>query len=308
MTVLLTACDAHGLAAAGDSWTYRGDDVENANQTKVWSVLDRFLVVTAGSEYILDFDRFDAGLVGGGKFAPDRWNPDKSRDAYLPHHLRAESSIAEIVSRWASLFDPGFVAEVKARPDVEQFHIGATNVLRSVYRDERKLARMVRDKQNGKTILNPGGTHIVSLGYRPDGHGYIYRTDFFLEPFDFTDEVSQVISTDIVPFPSAYAEDVGNETDWWTSRFTSAVDTARETHPAGKALGVATLDSAAHCIDNQPSSKHPYGGRAHGGYVTEHGAVMLEARRETAREAGSAATSGKVADRHRIRWSGYDSP
>lgn len=63
MAILLTACDAHGVATAGDSWTYQSDELENVDQVKVFSLFGTFLVGTAGREYVHDFERYDFRLL-----------------------------------------------------------------------------------------------------------------------------------------------------------------------------------------------------------------------------------------------------
>lgn len=277
MTLLLTACDEHGVAAAADSWTYQGDELENVDQVKVFALFDTFLVGTAGREYVHDFERYDFRLLREKKFAPDRWQPEKPRSEYLAHHLAGESSIAEVLIRWATLQaqNPGLVEKVQREPDVEEFHAAITDVMRTRYREESEFAHMVYER-DGTLMPRNMPMKLVSLGYGPDDNAYNYLTTFLLKPLDFSDEASTInASSGAAPFPIAYASDVANETDWWVDDFASFVDRARAEHPPGKALGVALANTVEHCVSNQPSTPHPFGGRVRAGYVTRDGAEIL---------------------------------
>jgi len=277
VTILLIAGDANGVAAAADSWTYMGDEVEHPDQTKVFSLFDTFLVATAGSEYILDGERYDFSLRARREFSPDRWDPDKPRDEYRRHHLAGESSISEVLTRWAGLQarKRGLVERVRREPDVEEFHTAITEVMRACYRDEREFAAKVHEKQ-GKLLLHSAAMSLVSLGYRPDGNAYIFRTHFLLEPLDFSDQVSQIgVDSGSVPGSHAFAKDIANDTEWWVDDFTSLVDNSRAAYPPGKALGVALEATVKHCIENQSTNGHLFGGRVKAGYVSPDGAAMV---------------------------------
>lgn len=277
MTILLTACDAHGVAAAGDSWTYKGDELENVDQVKVFFLFGTFLVGTAGREYVHDFERYDFRLLRKKEFALDRWQSEKPRSEYLDHHLAGESSIAEVLIRWAALQErnPDLVERVRREPDVAEFHAAISDVMRTRYREESAFATTVYER-NGKLMPRHMPMKLVSLGYRPDGNAYIYLTTFDLKPLDFSDQVSRIeVNSGIVPYPMAYASDMANETDWWIEDFTGFVDRARAEHVPGKALGFALANTVEHCVANQPSVPHPIGGRVRAGYVTPDGAEMI---------------------------------
>ena len=273
MTILIAAADANGLAAAADSWTLGPDGgVENVDQVKVMSVFGQFLVGIAGTEYVLDLKRFDPNLYMRGEFAPDGNRPDKPRDQYLRHHLVGESALWEVIDYWASIQTKEVRQRVESNPDVEEFHMAISQLLLERFQDERKQARLMPDPEK---VLPAGRAIVVSLGYRPDSVGYIYESQFHLDPLDVRWNASVTTpGTSGIPYPQAMATDRANETTWWRRYFEQAVDSARADHPPGQALGVAALETVQHVIANQ-RPEHLVGGRCRAGYVTPEGAVAF---------------------------------
>lgn len=293
MTFLVVSADRDGLAAAADSWTYQGDDVEHEGQTKVATVFDCFVVGVAGAEYIIDLDRYDFGEVIAGR-AVDRWFPDRPREAYRRHHHAGESSIIEIVKRWESLQDPAFVKSVQRSPDVEAFHHGVSQLLERVYADERHQARITASRGGSVELATYDQMHLVTLGYGAASAGVprdealpsntaavkartgqIWRSTFALtqETCDVSVGRLELSTADFAPL-EVFATDLFNDTEWWVGAFGPFYDQAR-TATDPRPLAAATLLTAEHAIACQPPQRHPYGGTPHGAHVSRLGAVTM---------------------------------
>lgn len=275
MTFLLVCADATGMAAAADSWTVFADGTpERTTQAKVTSILDRYVVATAGTEYVLDTKRFDPNLHMHGHLAPDQDYPERPRAAYLPHHLRGESSVVEVARRFEAVQEPEVWRREQAVPDVDSFHEALIDMLLEKYEHER------RPEWGHRIVVDgPQMVIVISLGFTPDGEALCCRTDIHLTPQTVKPHHRHLVFDLTALEDGGWASfEVANEATGWQQTFDEQLQAARDRrHP--QPLGRAAIDTVQAAIDSHdPRTGIEIGGVAHGAQVTPAEAAPVRAK------------------------------